>query len=31
MVGKRTALLRYLRGKDEGRYRNLVSTLALRK
>ena len=31
MVGKRSALLRYLRGKDEMRYRNLVETLSLRK
>jgi small subunit ribosomal protein S15 len=31
MVGKRSALLRYLRGKDEMRYRNLVEALSLRK
>jgi small subunit ribosomal protein S15 len=31
MVGKRSALLKYLRRRDEGRYRNLVATLNLRK
>lgn len=31
MVGKRTALLRYLRTKNEGRYRELVGALSLRK
>jgi small subunit ribosomal protein S15 len=31
MVGKRSALLRYLRREDEGRYRRLVESLKLRK
>ena len=31
LVGRRTALLRYLRGKDEGRYRTLLGSLNLRK
>jgi small subunit ribosomal protein S15 len=31
MVGKRTALLRYLRKEDVGRYREIVDALKLRK
>ena len=31
MVGRRTALLRYLRGEDEGRYRKLIEALKLRR
>ena len=30
-VGRRTRLLRYLRGKDVGRYKALVSRLGLRR
>jgi len=31
MVGKRTAMLRYLRRKNEGRYRTVVKRLGLRR
>ena len=31
MVGKRSALLKYLRGEDELRYRKVVEALRLRK
>ncbi len=31
MVGKRSALLKYLRGQSENRYRNVVEALSLRK
>ncbi|MFW6189426.1 MAG: 30S ribosomal protein S15 [Planctomycetota bacterium] len=31
MVGKRSALLKYLRGEDEQRYREVVQKLNLRK
>ncbi len=31
MVGKRTAMLRYLRRKDESRYRTVVKRLGLRR
>jgi small subunit ribosomal protein S15 len=31
LVGRRTALLRYLRRRDEGRYRTLLGSLNLRK
>lgn len=31
MVGKRTALLRYLRGENESRHRGIVQELKLRK
>ena len=31
MVGKRTAMLRYLRRKNEGRYRTVVQRLSLRR
>ena len=31
LVGQRKRTLRYLRGKDESRYRNLIERLGLRK
>ena len=31
MVGKRSALLKYLRRRDEGRYRKIVEAMKLRK
>jgi small subunit ribosomal protein S15 len=31
MVGKRSALLKYLRGQSEARYRTVVDALSLRK
>ena len=31
MVGRRRRLLRYLSGEDQGRYRELISNLGLRK
>ncbi len=31
MVGKRNALLKYVRSKDEKRYRDIISRLGLRK
>jgi small subunit ribosomal protein S15 len=31
MVGKRSALLKYLRGQSEARYRGVVEALSLRK
>jgi small subunit ribosomal protein S15 len=31
LVNKRRTLLAYLRGKDEGRYQDLIKTLGLRK
>ncbi len=31
MVGKRTSLLKYVRGKDEERYQKIVSELKLRR
>ena len=31
MVGTRSSLLKYIRGKDLGRYRNIISRLGLRK
>jgi ribosomal protein S15P/S13E len=31
MVGKRSALLKYLRSEDEARYQSIVKALKLRK
>ncbi len=31
MVGRRNSLLKYLASKDEGRYKNLIQRLGLRK
>ena len=31
LVGRRTALLKYLRRKDEERYRSIIGALGLRK
>ena len=31
MVGRRNSLLKYLAGKDEGRYKSLIQRLGLRK